>query len=45
MGRIDVSRLPLAVDLALELGPPLRLDHLAGLCRAVEADIAGHTGC
>jgi len=31
VGRVDVSGLPFAVDLALELFPPLRLLHLAGL--------------
>lgn len=40
MGCIDVSRLPLAEYLALELAPPLRVHHLACLCRAVEACFA-----
>lgn len=42
--RVDVARLPLAVDLALELLPPLRLDHLARLRRAVDAQVAGDLG-
>jgi hypothetical protein len=41
--RVDIAGLPLAVDLALELGSPLRLDHLGRLRGAVEAGIAGHT--
>lgn len=44
VGRVDVARLPFAVHLALELAPPLRLDHLARLCRAVEAGFAGKAG-
>ena len=43
VGRVDVSGLPLAVDLALELCPPLRLDYLAGLCSAVHAHVASRT--
>jgi hypothetical protein len=42
--RVDVARLPLAVYLALELAPPLRLDHLARLCGAVEASFSGEAG-
>jgi hypothetical protein len=40
-GRVDVAWLPLAVYLALELAPPLRLDHLTRLGWAVEASFAG----
>jgi hypothetical protein len=40
-GRVYVSRLPLAVYLALELASSLGLDHLARLCWAVEASFAG----
>jgi hypothetical protein len=38
--RVDIAGLPLAVDLALELGSPLRLDHLGRLRGAVEAGVA-----
>ena len=43
MRRIYVSRLPSAEYLALELAPPLRLDHLTCLCWTVEAGFAGET--
>lgn len=42
--RVDVTGLPFAIDLALELAPPLRLDHLARLGGAVEAGLAREAG-
>ena len=45
VGRIHITRLPLAEDLALVLVSPLRLDYLTRLGRAVEAGIAGETSC
>jgi hypothetical protein len=40
--RVDITGLPLAVDLALELVPPLWLDHLGRLRGAIEAGVTGH---